>query len=92
MQEDDDEASSAMEEQGEDEEQGGADPYAKWEHDHNDECEECDKGGDLLLCDFCNVAYHMTCLDPELSAPPDGDWACPGYACDQAKAPLPTAK
>lgn len=23
--------------------------------DHNDVCEVCDKGGDLLCCDFCNL-------------------------------------
>jgi hypothetical protein len=31
----------------------------------------------MLLCDFCERGYHMTCLDPPLTKVPKGDWACP---------------
>ena len=50
---------------------------ALWEHDHNVRCERCGLGGDLLLCDLCNVVFHMQCLDPPLAAAPEGLWACP---------------
>lgn len=31
--------------------------------DHNDICERCDSGGDLLCCDFCNlVSFCSSCL------------------------------
>lgn len=48
-------------------------------------CNEC-KGGDdaegnhILLCDGnlgkCNSSYHMRCLNPPISAIPEGDWYC----------------
>ena len=44
---------------------------------HEYYCRECRDGGDLLLCDFCPLAYHTACLNPPLSAVPDGDWKCP---------------
>ncbi|XP_065202419.1 PHD and RING finger domain-containing protein 1-like isoform X2 [Planococcus citri] len=43
-------------------------------------CEICGSGDDeetLLLCDFCNLGYHMACLRPPLSAIPAGAWYCP---------------
>ncbi|CAM9267447.1 unnamed protein product, partial [Scytosiphon promiscuus] len=45
--------------------------------DHNDICERCDKGGDLLCCDFCNVVYHLHCVTPKLAEPPNELWLCP---------------
>lgn len=33
--------------------------------------------GDLLLCDFCPGAYHLTCLNPALKEVPEDDWKCP---------------
>jgi hypothetical protein len=36
-------------------------------------------GGDkLLLCDGCDAALHMDCLQPALQGIPEGDWLCPG--------------
>lgn len=29
----------------------------------------------------CDAPYHLGCLDPPLSAVPDGEWFCPG--CEQ---------
>lgn len=43
-------------------------------------CERCGSGEDeetLLLCDLCNLGYHMACLDPPLQAIPAGSWYCP---------------
>lgn len=31
----------------------------------------------LLLCDGCDLAYHLDCLDPPLSEVPEGEWYCP---------------
>ena len=33
----------------------------------------------MLLCGGCDAGYHMTCLDPELTVVPEGDWFC--HAC-----------
>jgi hypothetical protein len=44
---------------------------------HNDLCQQCGIGGDVLCCDFCNVVYHMGCLTPKLSVLPEGKWGCP---------------
>ncbi len=37
----------------------------------------------LLLCDGCDDAYHLSCLNPVLHDVPDGDWYCP--ACEHNK-------
>lgn len=48
------------------------------EDDNHDEvCEICKESGELLLCDTCNLVYHMSCLDPPLTAVPPGMWLCP---------------
>ena len=38
-----------------------------------------DEGNDMLLCDGhgCDVGYHLRCLQPPLSAVPEGEWLCP---------------
>ena len=48
-----------------------------WTGDHNDECEVCGRGGTLLCCDWCNTAWHLSCLDPPLAACPTGRYMCP---------------
>lgn len=45
--------------------------------DHQDFCEVCQQGGEILLCDGCPKAYHRICLDPELEDVPEGEWFCP---------------
>lgn len=35
-----------------------------WTAGHNSRCEVCDLGGEILLCDYCNVVYHLHCLKP----------------------------
>ena len=31
----------------------------------------------MMLCDHCDAAYHIYCLDPPLLAVPEGNWNCP---------------
>ncbi|KAK1939647.1 hypothetical protein X943_001917 [Babesia divergens] len=49
-------------------------------------CEVCGADSDweaLLLCDGCNLGYHIFCLDPPLDSVPQGDWFC--KACLEAQ-------
>ncbi|KAG5447792.1 choline dehydrogenase 5 [Clonorchis sinensis] len=48
-----------------------------YETDHQDYCEVCQQGGEIMLCDTCPRAYHLVCLDPELEEAPEGSWSCP---------------
>ncbi|KAM5157640.1 E3 ubiquitin-protein ligase UHRF1 [Mantella aurantiaca] len=41
-----------------------------------------------LLCDECDMAFHMYCLDPPLSALPDEDWYCPECRIDTSEVVL----
>ncbi|XP_065564759.1 chromodomain-helicase-DNA-binding protein Mi-2 homolog [Artemia franciscana] len=52
----------------------GGDGY---ETDHQDYCEVCQQGGEIILCDTCPRAYHLVCLEPELEEAPEGKWSCP---------------
>ena len=44
--------------------------------DHNEVCEVCEKGGDLLCCDTCTLVFHLNCLRPKISSIPKGKWSC----------------
>jgi hypothetical protein len=58
--------------------------YSKMKEDWKTEwCCVCDDGGDLIICDKCNLAYHPNCLTPPLTQIPKGAWYCPG--CKGAK-------
>eukprot|EP01105_Mastigella_eilhardi_P024512 TRINITY_DN6403_c0_g1_i1.p1 TRINITY_DN6403_c0_g1~~TRINITY_DN6403_c0_g1_i1.p1 ORF type:complete len:857 (-),score=199.21 TRINITY_DN6403_c0_g1_i1:38-2494(-) len=42
-------------------------------------CEVCKAGSDdakMLLCDNCSKGYHIYCLNPPLTAIPEGTWLC----------------
>jgi [histone H3]-trimethyl-L-lysine4 demethylase len=42
-------------------------------------CETCSKNEDItniLVCDNCEVGYHLYCLDPSLTEMPDYNWQC----------------
>lgn len=54
-----------------------------YETDHQDYCEVCQQGGEIILCDTCPKAYHLVCLDPDLEEPPEGKWSCPHCENDQ---------
>ncbi|GFO42503.1 chromodomain-helicase-DNA-binding protein 3, partial [Plakobranchus ocellatus] len=54
------------------------DPDAEgYETEHQDYCEVCQQGGEIILCDTCPRAYHLVCLEPELEEAPEGKWSCP---------------
>ncbi|XP_045783781.1 chromodomain-helicase-DNA-binding protein Mi-2 homolog isoform X2 [Maniola jurtina] len=50
---------------------------AEGEQEHQDYCEVCQQGGEIILCDTCPRAYHLVCLEPELEETPEGRWSCP---------------
>ena len=44
---------------------------------HNETCDVCGIGGNLLCCDTCTLVFHVSCVRPKLSAVPNGSWSCP---------------
>lgn len=40
-------------------------------------CGRCDGEDRMLLCDGCDLGYHLECLDPPLEQVPPGVWYCP---------------
>ncbi|MPC59572.1 PHD and RING finger domain-containing protein 1 [Portunus trituberculatus] len=48
-------------------------------------CNECDREERLLLCDGCDLGYHLECLDPPLDQVPVEEWFCP--SCTSAELP-----
>ena len=57
--------------------------------DPTDFCTICGDGGSLIVCDFCDSAYHFqTCLDPPLTSEevPEGKWSCPKCERKEARA------
>ncbi|CAF1285366.1 unnamed protein product [Adineta ricciae] len=48
---------------------------------HDDNCRQCQKRGDLLCCDRCEATYHLGCLNPPLTCVPTVEWFCP--VCEQ---------
>lgn len=57
---------------------------------HNGVCEYCEKSGELLLCDFCNSAFHLDCLGLKKEDLPDGEYECPLCVEDRMKAEAQT--
>ncbi|NXK35115.1 AIRE regulator, partial [Piprites chloris] len=44
--------------------------------ENEDECAACGDGGELICCDGCPRAFHLTCLVPPLPRVPSGMWRC----------------
>uniref|UniRef100_A0AAF5PQ33 Bromodomain containing protein n=1 Tax=Wuchereria bancrofti TaxID=6293 RepID=A0AAF5PQ33_WUCBA len=40
-------------------------------------CRTSENESQLLLCDACDMGYHMYCFRPRIAAVPDGEWYCP---------------
>ncbi|XP_058601299.1 autoimmune regulator [Onychostoma macrolepis] len=54
--------------------------------EHNDdECTVCKDGGELICCDGCPRAFHLTCLVPPLTSIPSGIWRCQLCQSNRAK-------
>ncbi|KAI3800231.1 hypothetical protein L1987_35542 [Smallanthus sonchifolius] len=60
---------------------------ARSKEDYDDtRCEECgsgDFGSELLLCDHCNLGFHLFCLRPILASVPMGSWFCPSCSSNR---------
>lgn len=55
--------------------------------EHQDYCDVCQQGGEIILCDTCPKAYHLCCLDPELEEAPEGKWSCAACEAEGPQAP-----
>lgn len=44
--------------------------------DHNEVCEVCETGGELLCCDTCSLVFHLGCIIPKMHHIPRGKWSC----------------
>ena len=62
---------------------------ARPDADHRCEvCRRIDSPDTMLLCDGCNLGYHLECLTPPMSEVPMREWYCPSHpdkaaACSQ---------
>ncbi|XP_066566339.1 autoimmune regulator [Amia ocellicauda] len=45
---------------------------------NDDECAVCKDGGELICCDGCPRAFHLSCLEPPLTAIPRSGWGSSG--------------
>uniref|UniRef100_A0A7S0F833 PHD-type domain-containing protein n=1 Tax=Pseudo-nitzschia arenysensis TaxID=697910 RepID=A0A7S0F833_9STRA len=43
---------------------------------HDDACDVCNLGGELICCATCSLVFHKECLRPVMKAIPS-DWICP---------------
>ncbi|XP_035276809.1 autoimmune regulator [Anguilla anguilla] len=64
---------------------------------NDDECSVCKDGGELICCDGCPRAFHLSCLVPPLTSIPSGTWRCQQCRGNRAEAektyiPVQTAK
>lgn len=44
---------------------------------HEENCRNCQKPGDLICCEMCPATYHLECASPPLKEVPEGEWFCP---------------
>ena len=58
------------------------------EDEHNEVCEVCDIGGNVLCCDFCSLVVHLDCLKPPLDNIPMGKWMCPACIVERGLGPV----
>lgn len=55
---------------------------ARQRDEHNEVCEVCETGGDLLCCETCTLVYHLSCLRPKITTIPKGSWSCVNCVID----------
>jgi hypothetical protein len=51
-----------------------------------------DASSNMLLCDGCNLGWHMYCLQLPLMAVPEGDWLCEQCRVEGGEAGVPTGR
>ena len=39
-------------------------------------CLRANREDAMLMCDYCDMTYHMDCLNPPIASVPAGDWFC----------------
>jgi len=47
---------------------------------HQDVCQQCWDGGELIVCDLCPMSYHLKCLGLKRN-PKEKRWMCPHHYC-----------
>ncbi|NWZ54895.1 AIRE regulator, partial [Haliaeetus albicilla] len=55
------------------------------ESENEDECAACGDGGELICCDGCPRAFHLSCLVPPLPCVPSGTWRCGSCVASMAE-------
>ncbi|KAE8656122.1 Galactose oxidase/kelch repeat superfamily protein [Hibiscus syriacus] len=50
-----------------------------FQHENDEVCSACCRGGDLIGCEYCPSAFHMKCLG--LKEIPNCQWFCPHCCC-----------
>ncbi|CAJ1946666.1 unnamed protein product [Cylindrotheca closterium] len=70
-------AKSGKSKEAEEERTTGSTDSQEFLSEHNDLCDVCNEGGELLCCSTCNLVFHLGCLRPALAELPQGDWSCP---------------
>ncbi|XP_069649138.1 autoimmune regulator [Haliaeetus albicilla] len=53
--------------------------------ENEDECAACGDGGELICCDGCPRAFHLSCLVPPLPCVPSGTWRCGSCVASMAE-------
>uniref|UniRef100_A0A8B9NET0 Autoimmune regulator n=1 Tax=Accipiter nisus TaxID=211598 RepID=A0A8B9NET0_9AVES len=53
--------------------------------ENEDECAACGDGGELICCDGCPRAFHLSCLVPPLPRVPSGTWRCGSCVASMAE-------
>ena len=48
--------------------------------EHQDSCQECWDGGELIVCDLCPMSFHLECLGLK-EMPKGSQWFCPHHIC-----------
>ena len=44
--------------------------------EHNEFCDVCNAGGELICCDTCSLVFHLSCIRPKIDQIPKGRWSC----------------
>ena len=47
---------------------------------HQDSCQACGDGGDLICCDICPMSYHLSCIGLK-KTPTQKVWSCVHHKC-----------